>query len=408
MSDHHSLMKKGEGCVADAKNTLDDIGSGREEMALKKLSALQIRDGSSLADAAEQDITMSDHHSLVKKGKDCVAVAKNTLNDIGSGRKEMALKKLSALQRDGSSLADAAEQLAKRLEAVDKYYQDKDAEVMREIEGLNRRESELKHQKIGEESQLAAHQNVLQDNQNRLSSEEGRLRDAECKLRKAREEEKNIQIGSTVGGALLGLFTGGISFAVGAAAGAGIGAMINDCRKEVKDAQDAVNRRRNDLASARSAVNESQGRISNVESQIRSLTNQIECLKQQRLQLRKKIDEIRPAIAFVKKSVDFWLLFKQISEHGVDRTALLQKIVTKAAEQGDYQALQSKSSQCIAGTFIEAWEEMETMAESGGPNHSLEIEYRCLQCNIQCTALPYVHDSALVCIECYSKYALKN
>ena len=351
---------------------------------------------------------MSDHHSLVKKGKDCVAVAKTTLDDIGSGREEMALKKLSALQRDGSSLADAAEQLAKRLEAVDKYYQDKDAEVLREIEGLNRRESELKHQKIGEESQLAAHQNVLQDNQNRLSSEEDRLRDAERKLRNAQEEEKKIQIGSTVGGAVLGLFTGGIGLLVGAAAGAGIGAIINDCRREEKDARDAVNRRRNNLESARSAVNDSHSRISNVESQIRSLTNQIECMKQQRDQSRKKIDEIRPVIVFVKESVHFWLLFKQISEHGVDRTALLQKIVTKAAEHRDCQALQSKSSQRIAGTFIEAWEEMETTAESGGADHSLEIEYRCSQCSIQCTTLPYVHDSAFVCIECHSKYALKN
>ena len=351
---------------------------------------------------------MSDHHSLVKKGKDCVAVAKNTLDDIGSGRKEKALEKLSALQRDGSSLADAAEQLAKRLEAVEKHYQQKDAEVLREIGDLNRRESELKNQKSVEESQLAAHQNVLQDNQNRLSSEEDRLRDAERKLRNAREEEKKIQIGSTVGGAVLGLFTGGVGLLVGAAAGAGIGAIINDCRREERDARDAVSRRRNDLDSARSAVNASQGRISNVQSQISSLTNQIEYMKQQRLQSQKKIDEIRPVIVFVKKSVHFWLLFKQMSEHGADRTALLQKIVTRAAEKGDYQALQSKSSQRVAGTFIEAWEELETTAEHGGPNHLLEIDYRCSRCSTQCTALPYVNGSAFVCMECYSQYALKN
>ena len=351
---------------------------------------------------------MSDHHSLVKKGKDCVTVAKNTLDDIGSGREEMALRKLSALQRDGGFLAEAAEELAKRLEAVEKYYQDKDAEVLREIGDLNKRENELKRQKSVEESQLAAHQNVLQDNQNRLSSEENRLRDAERKLRNAQEEEKKIQIGSTVGGAVLGLFTGGIGLLVGAAAGAGIGAIINDCRREEKDARDAVNRRRNDLESARLAVSASQGRISNVESQIRSLSTQIECMKQQRLQSQKKIDEIRPVIVFVKKSVHFWLLFKQISEHGANRTALLQKIVTSAVEKGDYQALQSNPSQRIANTFIEAWEEMETTAEYGGPNHILEIEYRCSRCNVQYTALPYVDGSAFVCMECHPKYALKN
>ena len=344
---------------------------------------------------------MSDHYLLVKKGKDCVTVAKNTLDDIGSGREEMALRKLSALQRDGGFLAEAAEELAKRLEAVKKYYQDKDAEVLHEIGDLNKRESELKRQKSGEESQLAAHQNVLQDNQNRLSSEENRLRDAERKLRNTQEEEKKIQVGSTVGGAVLGLFTGGIGLLVGAAAGAGIGAIINDCRKEEKDARDAVNRCRNDLESARSAVSASQGRISNVESQIRSLSTQIECMKQQRLQSQKKIDEIRPVIVFV-------ILFKQISEHGADRTALLQKIVTRAVEKGDYRALQSNPSQRIANTFIEAWKEMETTAEYGGPNHILEIEYRCSQCNVQYTALPYVDGSAFVCTECHSKYALKN
>ena len=314
----------------------------------------------------------------------------------------MALEKLSSLQREGSFLADAAEQLAKRLEAVEKHYQQKDAEVLRKIGDLGRRENELKLQKSGEESQLAAHRNVLQDNQSRLSSEEDRLRDAERKLKKAQEEEKRIQIGSTVGGAILGALTGGVGLLVGAAAGAGIGAIINDCRREERDARDAVNRRRNDLDSARSDVNTSQGRIFNIQSQISSLTNQIENMKQQRLQLHKKIDEIRPIIAFVKESVNFWLLFKQMSEHGADRTALLQKIVTKVAERGDYQALQSRSSQRIASTFFEAWEELKTTVEQGGPNHLLEIEYRCSRCSTQCTALPHLDGSAFVCNECYS------
>ena len=82
-------------------------------------------------------------------------------------------------------------------------------------------------------------------------------------------------------------------------------------------------------------------------------------------------------IVFVKKAVEFWLLFKQISEHSVDCTALLQKIVTQAAERVDYPALQSESNQHIADTFIDAWEEMETRTEYGGPNHVMEIEYRC-------------------------------
>ena len=351
---------------------------------------------------------MSSDHSLVKKGKDCVAVAKNALDDITSGKEEMALEKLSALQKDGSFLVDTAKQLAERLEAVDKHYQIKDAELLRQIGDLNRQESQLKSQKSAEESQLAAQQNVLSDNRNRLSSAEDSLRDAEHKRRKAEKEEKKIQIGSTVGGAVLGLFTGGIGFVVGAAAGAGIGAVVNACRDEEKDARATVSRCRSDLDNARSAINESQRRVSNIESQIKNKTKEIENKKQQRLQLHKKVDEIKARIVLVKKSVEFWLLFKQISEHGVDRTELLQKIATRATEKGDYRALQSSSSQRIANTFIEAWEEMETTAEHGRSNHVLEIEYRCSKCSLQCTALPYVDGSTLVCMQCHSKHALQN
>ena len=351
---------------------------------------------------------MSGHYSIVKKGKDCIAITKNALNDISSGREEMAIKKLSALQKDGNFLAEAAKELAEWLEAVDQHYQGKDEELLRQIGNLHGQESQLQSQQNVEQSQLTAQQNVLYDNESRLSSAEGNLRDAERKRRKAEEEEKNIQIGSTVGGALLGLFTGGAGFLIGAAAGAGIGAMVNACRDEEKDAQAVVNRRRSDLESARSAVNESQRRISNIESQIRSLTQQIEHKKQERQQLHKKLDEIRAMVIFVKKSIEFWLLFKQTSEHGVNRPELLQKITTRAAEKKDYRILKSESSQDIAKTFIEAWVEIETIAEDGGSNHILEIEYRCSRCSLQYTALPYVDHSVLVCIECHSKYALQN
>ena len=204
------------------------------------------------------------------------------------------------------------------------------------------------------------------------------------------------------------MFTGRIGFVVGAVAGVGIGAVVNACRDEEKDARATVGCRSSDLENARSAVNESQRRVSNIESKIKNKIKEIENKKQQRLQLHKRVDKIKARIVLVKKSVEFWLLFKQISEHGVDCTELLQKIATRVTEKGDYRALQSKSSQCIANTFIEAWEEMETTAEHGRLNHILEIEYRCSQCSLQYTILPNVDGSTLVCMKCHSKLALKN
>ena len=336
----------------------------------------------------------------MKKVKDCNAVVKNVLDDIASRKEEMALKKLLTLQKDGIFLVDATEKLAEWLEAVDKHYQIEDAELLRQIGDLNQQEDQLKSQKRSYENDLAAQQNVLSDNQNNLSSAEDSLRDAEHKRRRAEEEEKERMLTgsrSIKGGALLGLLTGA-DLAVGAAAGAGIGATVNACKDEEKDARAVVNCHRNGLDNARTLVNEG---ISNIESQIRSKTIEIECKKQQHLQLHNERNKIKAIIVLVKKSVEFWLLFKQISEHGVNRTELLQKIVTRATEKGNYQALQSKSSQRIATTFIEAWEEMETMAEQGGSNHILENTYKCSQCTQQYTDLPYVYRSTLVCLRCY-------
>ena len=347
--------------------------------------------------------------SLVKKGKNCVAVAKNALDDIGSGRKEMTLEKLSALQRDGGLIANESEKLAKRLEGVDNHCQNEVAEFKRKMGDLKRQESQLRKHKLGEESQLSAQQNILYYNQNRLSSAESNLQNAERKRRKAEKEAKNIQIGSTVGGALFGLLTGGVGFVVGAVAGAGIGAMVNACRDEERDARAVVNHCRCDLDNARSAVNENQRRISNIESQIRSLTQKIGNMQRQHDQLNQKVGKIKKLIVIAKQSVEFWRHFKDISvQDGIDCAACLRKIVTMAAAEGDYQVLQLQPSQRIANTFIEAWEKMEATLEHGGPNHVLEIEYRCSQCSRQCTALPYADGSILVCMQCHSKQALQN
>ena len=48
----------------------------------------------------------------------------------------MALQKLSFLQKDGEFLVYAAEQLTERLETVDRYFQKKDSEKLREISDL--------------------------------------------------------------------------------------------------------------------------------------------------------------------------------------------------------------------------------------------------------------------------------
>ena len=68
-----------------------------------------------------------------------------------------------------------------------------------------------------------------------------------------------------------------------------------------------------------------------------------------------------------------------------------------ADEEKDYRAIQSNSSQHVANTFIEVWENIAKEC-SDGSNHIVAIEYTCSRCNVQCIALPYVNGSAHIII----------
>ncbi len=73
------------------------------------------------------------------KRKNCVAEASEVLQDIAKeGKRKNAQAKLKSVEKDVVGLAFQAEMLAKRLEAVDKMQQERDAEMLRQFGELSR------------------------------------------------------------------------------------------------------------------------------------------------------------------------------------------------------------------------------------------------------------------------------
>ncbi len=344
---------------------------------------------------------MSSQTSLVEKGKHCVAVASEVLKHIKMDQTVDASSKLVSMQKDAAFLANEAEKLAKRLEAVDEHYQEMDAELHRQVGQLGMQEETSKTGKKNSESILAGQQSVLRDRESQLSSAESDLQRAEGKLKDAIEEEKKIQIGAAVGGVVLGLLAGGIGPLVGAVVGGGIGAMVNDIRDEEKDARSARDRCRSGVDRAKNAVQSSENQISSLASQIKDLALQIQRLEQQRQEIHQKRSEIKTAIPVLKNSTQFWLLFKQLSEDGENRCTLLNKIVKKANERESYEMFQSDGSQRAANTFFEAWELIEVAAADGSSNHIYSIDYKCVKCSSACKALPFLRGPDFICSICH-------
>ena len=357
----------------------------------------------------DQLFEMASGQSLAKKGKNCLAVVQNVLQDIHKGKAKIAAKKLHELKQDSIYLTEEAKKLATRLERVEAHYISEGESILRKIGKLGCQEDALKKEQTSEEAKLASHRSVLRDNEERLSFAERDLRDAERKLEKAKEEEEErVKTGAIVG-AVAGALFFGVGALFGAGLGAGVGAIVNACVDEVTETKDRVGRRKTDQRQAISAVRESESRITTIQSEIRYLETRIEELNKNRLEYHKKAAEIKEGIVFLKSSVEFWQLFKQASEHGTNRTSVLQKIVEMANKKEGFQAkaLCSTAGQRVEKTFLDAWEDMETMAMDGS-SHILQIEFSCTYCQESCSALPHVTKGGyLSCDECI-KHAIEN
>jgi DNA repair exonuclease SbcCD ATPase subunit len=309
-----------------------------------------------------------------KKVSKCVAVVESVLSDISKGLVQNASAKLQRLREDSDHLTAEAEGLVSRLEKVESYYICQEEKVLNEIGNVGRKESDLSREKSNEEARLKGKQQILRDNESRLRSAEHNVWDAQRELEKRiREKGDKVAKGAFWGGITLGVLTLGVGASAGAALGAGVGAAVGD--SDVSEAKDKLEKCKNDCGRARSDVAESETRVASMRAQIGDLEKGIEELKNERHSHHKKVDGIKQTIILLKKSTEFWGLFKQASEDGSHRTALLERIVDKANEKSDYCILHSEGSKRITTTFIKAVEEMVSLAKEGCPSHVLQIEF---------------------------------
>ena len=334
-------------------------------------------------------------------------MARKAVKEINQGKAKDASVKLGGLKIQGTELAELAKDLANRLGKVQEYTQKLEKETQRKIEEYGRRKQELQSQMNGIQANLNSQHSFLEAKRSDLSRAQNSLSNAERKRREKEKEANRIRIVAAVGGILIGIFTGGIGGAiVGGAMGAGVGQMINKLKRDEARAQEEVDRCRSECSNSESSIRASEQQILDIQSQISSLSSQLTHMKQQRLKYHEEAGKYREAIVFLQNAVQFWVLFKQLSDHGVDQASLLQKIVDKAESKTDLSLLQRDASKRVATTFLDTWEELESMTEDEGSQHKFQIEFKCTKCNGNYTDLPYVKQNEVICEHCYHQHAL--
>ena len=157
-------------------------------------------------------------------------------------------------------------------------------------------------------------------------------------------------------GAVLGAAVSGpIGTIIGAAAGASAAGVFSS---NVDAARNKVRRCREQVQRAQSDVNSTRKQLSDTETQIACLSQQCGELEKQQSQYNDEAEIMKEAVLFFLRAAVYWIEFHQISEHGVDHTALMQEIIHIMTKEKDLSWLGEKMK--IGLTFLEAWEIIET------------------------------------------------
>ena len=300
----------------------------------------------------------------IKKGKDCVALVERVLADVTAGRLDGIEEKLEDIKRTGNELAEQSEQRASEIEKVEEEYKQRTAETHRETGELGCQLEERKNRECDLETNLSGKQDKLAEEQRTLFVAERELREAERKLgdakRKARRQEKEGELLGAVG--IKFSVTPRIGPNVGAAAGASAAGLFSG---DVDAARRKVDRCKGQVQRAESDISFTRKELSGIEAKITSLLQQCGNLEEQKLQYNDETRKMKEAVLFFRRAAMYWKEFKQISEHGADRTALIQKVICKAKEKEDLSWLLSDTTREIRLTFLEAWEVVEAKYAEG-------------------------------------------
>ena len=301
---------------------------------------------------------------IVRKGKDCVALAESVSSDISRGNISAAEESLQNLVKDGKDLVKFSEQRASDIEKMEEQKSQEVEEIQRQIAVLGKQEESQKSYLSKLQSDLSSKQSILNEEYSRRSSAECDLSNAEQRLHEAKEDAESRRIGGGVAGAFIGtLLLPGFGTVFGAAAGTGAGEICNRIIDDEKEARRKLDRCRERYNNAERDVRSAQTQVKDVQSELSRISSECNRLKSQSMKCNEEAKKMKDGALFYRHATNFWKDFQQLSEHGVDRTELVKRIVAKAKEREDFSFLTKDPSKHIAMTFLEAWEEMEANIE---------------------------------------------
>ena len=301
---------------------------------------------------------------LLQKGKQCLTLARDIYAGILSG-KLVPDSVMSELHSYGTELEANAERNAESAERNAKECKSMMEQLQLEESNISLQEQELNRQLDTTKAQLCNQQAKFDVMRNRLTGAEEELQCAERKLKEAQTIANASGVTASVVGALLfGL--------IGAVAGNVLGGSIAALVLDTEHARHKLQQCSEECRREETEVMAIDFKIHSLQCKIDAISRETAWKKQQCANFHRKATEMKEITVFYQKLAYMASMFKLVCEKGVNRIALLQRLIAISEErQVEYAFVQSRGALSVTMSLLEVWEAIDNYHTPDFLAHSL-------------------------------------
>ena len=151
----------------------------------------------------------------------------------------------------------------------------------------------------------------------------------------------------------------------------------------------------------RDCIKNTECQMQRLERNIDDLSQEVQKLKQERSYSIERLQEMKEAIAYLKKSIHSWNVLLENVKHGGNRAAFVLNVVQRALKSKDpKKRLGSQGMETALEHFVDAFTTVKHLFEKQW-QFIISYDFTCDMCHRQQRGLPLpVDDNTTVCFSC--------
>ena len=380
----------------DAKRILREMDSVTKIVERIKRSKVTTRIQDYFQFTRSSDRLAKSEVAVIGKTEGALALVNHAVRALQSGDISRGYKLFGDVKKSGISIIKETEYLLERVSAVERYYRDQENAKARKIGELYDLEQSTKQRKEEKNRAILSKEaDILQAKSNLSSAEDDRRR---ARRRKEEaESSKNANIAGAVGFGLLTVATLGLASPITAPGIAVCTINAVEASKDEDRAERDINHYSSKISQCEREIPQYRRDISQLDSEIADLTQKISTLKLERDRIHTQRGEVQNSVKYLRDALKLWKEFSQLTEHGMERATLLQRLSAIQKIHNKHTCGLSQQLQSCAS----AWESIEKKLERGN-DHLFKVDFTCHICCGTFHDLPHLSYGNFCCIGCYT------